>query len=738
MTEPATRPALEPEIAATLTEFARTCKAAARAVSLYPGNHPATSASLNRVAELTARLTQPGPYRLQVQADTLLVGGAAPVRPDPAIRELAEVLYRHQIGAITINAGADVGSWRTLFLLLARSPEDVRTDGGISRLWAAAGGPSIELQEIDFAEVLREKEGYAAALDRIIAAALAGPQLLLDDATMKLLVEIARDPDKLNELMQRLEEEAGEGAFDLRTAAFLTLLRGIAEHVARHDPEQLGPVLQQLSQAAGRLSAGGMSSFLATRDQPEAVAGGVNVVTAVVENMTDQSVAHFVAGNVIAEGGATQRLAHAFQALVPEIDRRRQLLDLAEAEVAASPLGQEEKFELLWERVERMMVSYSDASYVSEEYARELSSARTNPVEVERTSDDPPERIAGWLSTVSDTALRQLDHLLLLDLLAVESDPVRWRDIAETVAGRADDLVRVGLFEQAWQLAEGIVLHGGKTPERQQHARAVLERLGQGGMLKHVAPHLRSASEEDYERFARLCHAIGTPIVAPLAGVLSAEQDARSRRRLRDILIGFGASGRQAVQQLMNAPNWEVRRTAAYLLREFGGAEDLKQLVPLLTDAEPLVQREAVQALVLNGSEDAAAILLGTLEAATGRSRDTLVTELIAVRDERAAPMFCYLVRHADRPALEQVRLAAIETLGGIGGPHAVDALKQALNEGTWWAPGRTRRVRTRAADALRRIGTADAVDALGDAARRGNRGVRAAARSALEQLPRR
>ena len=128
--------------------------------------------------------------------------------------------------------------------------------------------------------------------------------------------------------------------------------------------------------------------------------------------------------------------------------------------------------------------------------------------------------------------------------------------------------------------------------------------------MKHVAAHLRSADDEAFERFERLCHAIGTPVIAPLAEALSAEQDARSRRRLRDVLVGFGAQGRDVVQQLMNAPNWEVRRTAAFLLREFGGSEGLRELIPLLTDSEPLVQREAVQGLVLNGSDEAAAILV--------------------------------------------------------------------------------------------------------------------------------
>jgi hypothetical protein len=734
----ATTTALGPDATARLADFARACKAAARAVSLYPGNHPAIGVALGRLAALTGRVTESGPYRLQIHAGLLLVDGAAPAKPDAAIAELADVLYRHQIGGLTINAGADEGSWRALLLLLARAPDEIRGDGGIARLWTTAGGPSIEIQEIDYAEVLREKQGYAAAIEKVIAAALAGPQVQLDDETMDTLVEIVSDPEKLDALMEQLEKSAagdGSGSFDRKTAAFLSLLRGVAEHVAQRSPERLAGVLQQLSQAAARLSAGGMTRLLATRDQPEAVAGGVNVVTAVVDNMTDKSVAHFVAGSVIAERGATERLVHAFQALVPQLDRRRQLLSLAGEEVAASDLGQDETFPQLWESVEGMMTAYSDASYVSADYARELSTAQMHPVDVERTSDDPPERIAAWLSTVNDTALRQLDHQLLLDLLTIETDATRWRDIADAVGGHADDLVRVALFDQAWQLAEAIVEQGRLSEERQPHAEAVLERLGRGAMLKHVAPHLRGAQEADYERFKRLCHAIGTPVIAPLAEVLSAEQDARSRRRLRDILIGFGARGRESVQQLMNAPNWEVRRTAAYLLREFGGAEGLKELVPLLSDTEPLVRREAIQGLVLNGSDEASAILLHALTTASGRSRDTLIAELLAVRDERAAPVFCYLLRHMDRNALQPVYVGGIEALGAVGGPDAVDALKFALYGGSWLTPFRTRRIRARAAEALRRIGTPAAMEVLQEAAERGNRGVRAAARSALARL---
>lgn len=735
MSQPVAPPALAPDAAARLAEFARSCKSAARAVSLYPGTHPAIAASLARLAQATAKMTEHGPCRLQIRNGTLLLDGAITPRPDPVIAELADVLYRHLIGSLTVNVGADLDSWRTLLLLLARSAEEVRADGGIAHLWATAGGPSLEIREIDYAEILREKQGHAATLEQILAAALAGPQMQLDDSAMRALVDIVGDPSKLDELMAQLDKATAEEGVDVKTAAFLSLLRGLAEYLARNSPDRLETMFRQMGHAAGRLSAEGMLSLLAQRQRPEAMCGSINVVGAVTERMTDGSVVEFVAGSVVAERGATDRLAHAFQSLVPEFDRQRQLIALAEEEVAASALGKEETFAELWERVEKMLTSYSDAKFVSDDYGRELTNARTKAIDVEQTNDDPPERVAGWLATVNDSSLRNLDQQLLHDLLVIEDDALRWRDIAYTAIGHADDLVRVGHFDQAWLLAETVVSESAGRADRQEHATSALVRFGRGTMMKHVAAHLRAADETGYERFKRLCHGMGTPVVAPLAEALSTEQDSRSRRRLRDILVGFGAQGREVVQQLMNARNWEVRRTAAYLLREFGGSEGLKELVPLLTDSEPLVQREAIQGLVLNGTDEASGILMKALASANARTRQSITSELVSMRDERAAPLFCYLLRHADRRTLQQVYLTSIEALGTFGGADAVQALKVALYQGDWWAPLRTRRMRNAAAGALRKIGAPAAVDVLREASARGSHGVRSAARAELGRL---
>jgi HEAT repeat protein len=71
-----------------------------------------------------------------------------------------------------------------------------------------------------------------------------------------------------------------------------------------------------------------------------------------------------------------------------------------------------------------------------------------------------------------------------------------------------------------------------------------------------------------------------------------------------------------------------------------------------------------------------------------------------------------------------------MDALGGLGGPpETTRTLRDALHRGDWWAPARTATLRQAAATALRRIGTTESAAILEEAASRGSRGVRNAAR---------
>ncbi len=104
-----------------------------------------------------------------------------------------------------------------------------------------------------------------------------------------------------------------------------------------------------------------------------------------------------------------------------------------------------------------------------------------------------------------------------------------------------------------------------------------------------------------------------------------------------------------------------------------------------------------------------------------------------SVRDERATPLFVYILGHVDhRGALAPVYLRAIESLGALRDPSGVEPLREALYKGEWWAPRRTAALRNAATAALARIGTPEAFAVLDEAVASGSRGVRSAARAQL------
>ena len=113
-------------------------------------------------------------------------------------------------------------------------------------------GRHVELREIDYAEVLRERSGGEAAVwDQVITNCLQGSAFELDEAGVRELLGIAGDSERLADLMATLEASGDSaGGIGAKTAALMRMLRGIVDAVSKDDPERLEPVLRNM--AVGR------------------------------------------------------------------------------------------------------------------------------------------------------------------------------------------------------------------------------------------------------------------------------------------------------------------------------------------------------------------------------------------------------------------------------------------------------------------------------------------------------
>ncbi len=598
-------------------------------------------------------------------------------------------------------------------------------------------GRHVEVREIDYAEVLRERSlGAAATWKDVVANCLAGNSIEIPDELLLALLDGTTTSEALAGILAEFEHGSTDGpSLQTRAAALVRLLGGLVRAVSVRAPERTDTVMGELADAIGRLTPDMIATLTQYRAGDAEDDTDAPTLHTVLERMSDSTISQFVARHATGYGTSIERVAQAFQSLVMDADRRERLVSIAHTAAAEEAAG-DTGFEQRWQGVaSKLLTQYSDESYVSDTYARELGMARAQAIQIEQLNEDPPERVAAWLGTVSTTELRRLDLTLMLDLLYLEQEPARRASLATPLLMLLEDLFVVGDFEAAHQILAALQTADDSAPgasQLQAFAAAIAAQLVTPAMMRHLVGHLGTVEPSQFEHAKQISLLLGERLVTPLAEALAAEDRTRTRERLTELLIGFGRIGRQHVEQLKSSANPAVRRTAIYLLREFGGSDALPELAELLDDAEPGVQRDAVRAILNIGTDDGYRVLEQALAGGTPRSREAIMHAL-GTRDERATPLLVYIVEHVDhRSSMQWVYVRALELLGQSRDPASVPALTAALHRGEWWAPRRTKTLRSVAAAALARVGAATAVEALEDAAVNGPRSVRRVAASHL------
>jgi hypothetical protein len=737
---------LSPELSGRLAEFARACKAATRIVSMYPPTHPAIQSALARIGEANKQATQNGPFSITVLPDALLVNGRGLAKPEPSASELAGMLHQQLVGELTLFDRLDNNGWHTFLSLLAKSPEDTRAIGGVKKAWEETGNNAIVLTEIDYADILRERAGTGegASWDRILSAMKEGSRTEGGEGgehtTMQDMMALTEDPERLAQFAQRLQEvgrASGDDSIQQRKS-LLELMHGLANYAAERTPEELESVLNTMAGAAAQMSPDMLLSLIT--DPPPMPSGSgaarMDLAGELQARLTDEMLTRFLVDNVVKDRGASGRLAAAFQTLVPDPARQQEILAAA-GEQAAGLFGDDPQFESVWTSSSEMLMSYSDAKFVSEGYARELTTAQTQATEVDKIGDDPPVRIRAWLATLSDEEVRGLDQRLLLDLLTIEVRADAWSGVLDTALASIDQLVLVGDLTLASQLLDAItaIARNNAAPFKEP-AAAGITRLVEGPMVRHLATSLNKATDAEFELAKRMCTTIGPALVKPMSDQLMGESNARTVRRMRDILISFGPAAREYANELKSSRNPAVRRAAIDLLRALGGDAALPDLRLMLDDTDAQVQREALRAIVQIGTNEAYQMLEQGLRNGAPHTRDAIVQALGGFRDEKAAPLFVHILTHTDyKGSNEGLYTQTIDSLGKVAvDERSAATLKDILYRGEWWAPGRTARIRSTAARALRSMGTPGADRVLEEAAASARGAVRKIAKAALAE----
>ncbi len=191
---------------------------------------------------------------------------------------------------------------------------------------------------------------------------------------------LADDPDRLVQFAQRLQDVGkarGDDSIQQRKS-LLGLMHGLANYTADRKPAELDSVLDRMAGAAAQLPPDMLLTLIT--DPPPMPSGSgaarMDLAGELQARLTDEMLTKFLVDNIVKDRGATNRLATAFQTLVPDPAKQQDILAAA-GEQAAEIFKNDPQFESVWTSSSEMLMSYSDEKFVSEGYARELTTAQT-------------------------------------------------------------------------------------------------------------------------------------------------------------------------------------------------------------------------------------------------------------------------------------------------------------------------------------------------------------------------
>ena len=683
-----------------ILDFARAFKAAARAGGFYPPGHPAIGGTLEAVHRAERALTDQGALCLTILPDRFLAGGVPMDGADRLVAEFAGILHRHGVGALLLNGRATPDSWRALFTLLAQSPDAVRVAGGVQRQWKTLRQSGPGVLEVDFKELLLGRVGgdfseLAAVIGHYLETASVGRSLASDVVT-----NLTRALDRAPDDEQAVEALIGE----LRTAAHLVRVL---------QPEQFDEAFKQAATVAARLTEGVMAGLLAARGTTPAMLGPLDVVAAFLERISDESAAEFLAGALLTAGHASAPLTDALIHIVPDPVRRKAVTQSAYRTLSQNAV--EVGFLERWTEIEQQLESYADRQFVPDVYAGELQSARRRSASARRTFDDPDDRIAAWVDSVDDGAIRGLDLSLLTDLSRLENDAFRWREVLAILRAHIIDAAEDGDWESARVAADAVARVAGDASDalRSPPALDVLQECARNWIGEEALARLVEGDVAHVEPCARLLGALGPACIPGLVRRWSGDSHEPARQRVESVVVALGQPGRDALLRLLSAGDADVQCATIQLLGRASGHEHFPAMERLLANPSVRIQREALAALAAAQSEQGHELAARGISRADATQMGSLVELLNSLGPDRAIPVLCHLVRMLDPGQVPlPIWHAVIDGLKRGRLAPGADGLARRFETPLWRSPVQTLRIRSaaRRAQTVRGEPAADAL----------------------------
>jgi hypothetical protein len=710
MSQPAVR---LPDVTRRANDTARALTIGLRSWRLYPPDHPALTAAVERLVRVIADSTRDGPLMLLVTPKTLLVDGAELDTSDPVVAECARVLHDLDILQLSFVSPAPDPVIRRLLGSLSTERTERRKRGGPAAIWAEHGDVSIVVEQIDYQELLeREAEPGPARRDQMwqsIVRSIVAGRRTFTEAEQARLLEIAHDVMAVGELTDECRQaycsSDGSPLLTTQAATVLAVYRHLAATVRLLEPERAEAVMHNFALATSSLEPALALEVLQAETSDE-----LQPITAALKQaFDDQQIALLLARALAKSGGATTRLAQMLDTLAPDEERRNRVIKMADRLLSERDFGATRPLVDIRSSLEELLLKYDETPYVSAAYRQSIDGAAERAAEL-AARDLPPEH-AEWIDTLRHENVRQLSGQLLIDLQKLETDRGRAAGLAADMAAFAEDVLIAGAYAEARHMIAALrAALSVPDPVAVEALHEAIDRVARSEALHETIGVLGEVESRDIAVIRELCGHLGAATAPALLRGIT-QQGGRQTERAVAILVSLGAPAITNIGHGLDERPWWAQRVLAEVLGRIGTAAAVPPLQGLLRKADSRVLPAVLTALSGIDDPSAARAIHTVLRTVSGTARATVVETLVALRDARVVPMLGRIIDESDVLGRDfDLVLQAFDAIVSFRDERAVRPIAAAARKRRLLiAPRRTRRLRTQAVQALTTIGTVNA-----------------------------
>lgn len=774
--------------------FAQTFQAALKAFQMYGPPHPRTTAALESAeGALGALFTDGKGCRIAITGGRLYFGKERQNSQNLHISALLRQLEDRQINGFSFSPGVTPEELQSLVYLLALKPAKILEEGGPEKILEARGTQNIKilqsrLEEVGEGEDLISMQGAAQLMEQVAAlgtmvgtgngegAGAAGESGAAGSG--------AADSGVAGTGAENggAAPESPQVPQALRHAGLLKgFLAGLARGgMAAADLGGLASFLGEIGMEPGSPQVGEMLFGAIQSLPPDQQVGVLRSINSLVSGPLKQAMTQIAPsfmevslGGAFAQGHtATGPLAQATQDILPLSANPRNALQKALDSMRQQGMSEEQIQELTeivtWDsqpfedRIEKLLEGQKIFEMPLEKVLslmRELleggrnqdflklmkhfASGLHNPAVARRAHvAEGFEQIASW---VDMPGMPEPLVEVLLETLRIhygrEKDPQVHSWTAKSVENLLWHWAQNGdpnRAEREWEaLTDTVTELSLPAPWKAQATADLLARLGNPERLSKMLSLLFHA---DRETAAREIHPflimLGATSARYLAQSLAEEQDRTRRGRLLEALKAMGAAAVGPLQESLDATEWYIVRNALNVLGEIGTQELAGDLAKVLQHTDPRVVRAAISALWKMGGRQSESLITAQLR---HPDADTQMEALFCLGEMKAKNSAIAIAELTKPPKLlmggtpQRVRERAIETLGRLGTPFALDIFAELLKrKGFFGGSTEPFEIRAAAARGLKLFGTGEAIEILSKAVQDEPKG---AERRALETI---